>query len=119
MSTGLECDPQKNPVNHRELYIPDIKMGRHGWVCFGRDIGNGFFGGTGKRWVEADDRILRRELIVGHFKRPVAMQYRLKPVHGLDPSEILNVAKRLCEVPRNDDSISQFLHIAMPGHSWF
>ena len=59
--------------------------------------------------IDADDRVFRGELLVGHLDRAVFVEHGLESVDRLGPRKVLNVALRFGDVPRHDHAIASSL----------
>src|SRR5258708_16022368 len=92
-------------------------MGGDGGVYLAGERGERFLCSAGDERIDADDRVLRRKLLVRHFDRTVLVKYRLEPVDCLGPCKVLNVAPRFGHIPCHDDAILEFLYVAIARHA--
>ena len=111
-TASFECHLQEEAVNHRDSYIFEIEVGRDIRLLRIAQRRDRFFCAGCDYRVEADNRILRRQLIVGHLNRSIFPQHGLKAIDCGSPGEILDVAKWLSHVPSDDHPVRQFVHVA-------
>ena len=78
----------------------------------GRKVNCRWFCGARLPRVDADNRILRRQFLVGHLNRTVAVQCCLKEIHGRHPRKIEQAAEGLREIPCDNHSVGKLHHIA-------
>src|SRR5215467_4208848 len=88
-------------------------MGRSGRMFRSGECAERLFCFLRNKRVEADDRILRRKLIVGELDRAILVQHRLETISRLGPSKVLDVAIGLGHLPGHYHSIRKLFDVAV------
>src|SRR4029453_714094 len=114
----FECDSQVETVYGREADVCHVQVPGERRIGAILQRCDRFLDAGADERIETDDGVLGRQLVVRHLDRAVLVQHRLKSIDCGDPGEVLDTRRGLADVPRDDDTVRELLHVASPRHSW-
>src|SRR5262249_30873385 len=114
--TGFQRDFEHKPVQHRDLDAAEVEVGGHGFVTSGGER-RYRSPGAADNGIYTNDGIFCGEVLIRHLHGSVTVEHGLKPVHGLYPCEVLDVAVGLSQLPGDDRAIGKFFDVVRPRHS--
>src|SRR5262249_28801849 len=116
-TASLECHLQEETVKHRDSHVLKVEVRSNISVFRITECRQWLFRAGREHRVQAYDRVLRCQLIVGHLDHPILSQHGLEAINGWRPGEVLDPTIRFSQIPGDNHPISELLHVALAGHA--